>query len=667
MDLTSSAEGQQAEIALVYPPFASISMPSIQLGLLKALCTREGMPVDDFYFNVDFARTIGVPLYSSVTWFTGPQLGEWLFGASAFGDEVPAQPYVERFRDLLASMARGTGCSISDLVDLRQNRIPRLVSGAARVLARYRIVGFSSTFQQNVAALALARATKALRPDVDIVFGGSNMHGVMGEEFFRAFDFLDHVATGEADHLVVPLFRSILDRDRSATFGGILSRQGADGQKADSGGASADASYPMYAGNMDSLPVPDYASYFAALRRGGFTESSLGYPISIPFESSRGCWWGQKHHCTFCGLNTVGMAFRAKSPARVAEEIQTLQRAHGVDRFDATDNIIAHDGDGALLGRLSDLPRKVDLFYEIKSNIGPKEAARLAAAGVKRVQPGVESFSSRVLKIMDKGVGGLHNVNALRWLSTFGVSPLYNILYGFPGEELDDYEYQRELVGKITHLPPPSSVGRIRLDRFSPNFERPELRARFHDVRPAESYGYVYPVTVDLDRAAYHFEGAGDQAATADKLQAFFREVDAWKASWGQGRYVTLPFQAPPPTRPRLEYRRLAGGGGLVLDGRRRPTSPEKVPLARTATSLLEALLFRPTPIASVTQKVAREGHREDEVLQELAGLQARGLVLVENKLALALPVLDATDGLTREHLHEPAARPPARVALPVL
>jgi ribosomal peptide maturation radical SAM protein 1 len=663
MDFVSTPVDCRAEIALVNPPFGAIFTPSIQLGLLKALCARDGLAVDDIYANVDFAQQLGIQLYNAVCWMIGPQVGEWLFGASAFGAEVPVDRYIERFRDLLTPMTRATGSSIPDLLYIRQTEIPRLVSRIAAELARYRVIGFSTTFQQNVAALAFARAIKAANPDAIIVFGGSNVHGVMGEELFRAFSFLDHVVVGEADHLVAPLFRSLLDGDRAVALDGVLSRR----RRGPSGGPDrATASYPAYPGNLDSLPVPDYSSYFRTMRRAGLLDVDLGYPIAIPFESSRGCWWGAKNHCTFCGLNTVGMTFRPKSPARVVGEIETLRQTYGIHRFEATDNIISRDNDSALLTELAKLPHKPELFYEIKSNIGPRDAARLAAAGVLRVQPGVESFSTHVLKIMNKGVSGLHNINALRWLSTFGISPLYNILYGFPDEEPEDYEYQHQLVARIAHLPPPSSVGRIRLDRFSPNFERPELRAQFTDIKPAESYAYVYPDSVDLERAAYHFEGTALRAATADQLQSLFKAVDAWKVVWGQGRAVVLPFQPPPATRPRLDYRRT-DGEFIVLDGRRTPATPELIRLAPPAASLLEAMLFRPVPLHDVIHKLASSGPRGERLLQDLAELQDRGLVLIENKLGLALPLVDADDELVRDQLREPPAAARPRFALPMV
>ena len=65
--------------------------------------------------------------------------------------------------------------------------------------------------------------------------------------------------------------------------------------------------------DLDALPVPDYSDYFRDLDASGVSADVL--PVLL-FETARGCWWGAKSHCTFCGLNGGAMAFRAKSQSR---------------------------------------------------------------------------------------------------------------------------------------------------------------------------------------------------------------------------------------------------------------------------------------------------------------------------------------------------------------
>jgi hypothetical protein len=49
--------------------------------------------------------------------------------------------------------------------------------------------------------------------------------------------------------------------------------------------------------------------------------SEIGERIEpgLLIETSRGCWCGAVSHCTFCGLNGEGMAYRRKSPQRVID------------------------------------------------------------------------------------------------------------------------------------------------------------------------------------------------------------------------------------------------------------------------------------------------------------------------------------------------------------
>ena len=45
-----------------------------------------------------------------------------------------------------------------------------------------------------------------------------------------------------------------------------------------------------------------------------------GANYALYLEGSRGCWWGQKHPCSFCGLNGRKNVYRYKSAGRLYEE-----------------------------------------------------------------------------------------------------------------------------------------------------------------------------------------------------------------------------------------------------------------------------------------------------------------------------------------------------------
>ncbi|KAK0348056.1 hypothetical protein LTR94_038722, partial [Friedmanniomyces endolithicus] len=67
-----------------------------------------------------------------------------------------------------------------------------------------------------------------------------------------------------------------------------------------------------------------------------------------------------------------------------------------------------------MLDRLAQTSPRLRLMGEIKANQSDERLGRFAAAGFVELQPGIESFSSEVLKLMDKGVRGIHNVLTLK-------------------------------------------------------------------------------------------------------------------------------------------------------------------------------------------------------------------------------------------------------------
>jgi hypothetical protein len=129
----------------------------------------------------------------------------------------------------------------------------------------------------------------------------------------------------------------------------------------------------------------------------------------------------------------------------------------------------------------------------------------LSEARVLKIQPGIESLSDQVLRIIRKGVGGMHNLQFLKWCREWGVLPMWTVLWSFPGEEPAEYERMAQLFPLLTHLTPPLAGLSIVLERFSPNFNEPQARG-FKDVRPMPAYPFVYDVPAEaLQDIAYFF------------------------------------------------------------------------------------------------------------------------------------------------------------------
>src|SRR5262249_37819581 len=144
-----------------------------------------------------------------------------------------------------------------------------------------------------------------------------------------------------------------------------------------------------------------YQQFKALLPNSTLAESEV---IWLPYESSRGCWWGEKHHCTFCGLNAQTMKYREKSPDRVINDLNKLLKTHPTRRVCMVDNIMPHTYFRTLIPRLGSEIPDLHMFYEQKANLSLGQVTALKDAGILEVQPGIEALSSSLLKSMDKGV-----------------------------------------------------------------------------------------------------------------------------------------------------------------------------------------------------------------------------------------------------------------------
>ncbi|MEE9305797.1 MAG: RiPP maturation radical SAM protein 1, partial [bacterium] len=182
-------------------PFGSIRFPSIQLGLLQAIAKAAGIRVRGLYACIDFARRIGFRLYDALAQHRGVLIGEWLFTRAAFPQHPLAEEFPHRFRDILRNAVETAGTSEEALIAIRNETAARFISDLSdQILSGdARIIGFSSTFEQNVSSLALARTLKQREPDIVTLFGGANFDGPMGPAYMRAFPWIDIAVVGEAD------------------------------------------------------------------------------------------------------------------------------------------------------------------------------------------------------------------------------------------------------------------------------------------------------------------------------------------------------------------------------------------------------------------------------------------------------------------------------------
>jgi ribosomal peptide maturation radical SAM protein 1 len=503
---------------LIVPPFNAANRPSLAAHLLQACARQCGHEVGVVYANLALAARIGSELHQQMSYTSASTLiGERLFARAAYSLE----PLGARFE---ADHARRAGYDPDALWYAEQVAFAwcrEFISGLP--LSDCDVVGCSSMFEQNAASIALLRTAKRLHPELTTIIGGANCDGPMAEGLLAlAPDAIDFAFSGEAD----TTFPEFLDRlEHSDDIGARVVR-----------GRMTEA--------LDALPRPEYGEYFEQLAASGI-ELAIE-DIWIPYESSRGCWWGEKHHCTFCGINGTAMSFREKEPARVLEDLTWFRESYGARNICMVDNIMPHRYFRTLLPDLAAAELGLHIFYEQKANLTLPRLERLSAAGVTLIQPGIEALSTKLLALMDKGVTSCQNVALLRYARATGVSVNWNLLWDFPGDTEDMYDAMLALAPLMAHLQPPTGFWPLSIERFSPYFDHAD-RYGITAIEPVPSYTDVAPQHVSARDTAYHFtasyeSGARRQPALVNQLR---RAIDEWRSLWGCATPTSATDAAP--------------------------------------------------------------------------------------------------------------------------
>jgi ribosomal peptide maturation radical SAM protein 1 len=534
-------------VLLLNMPFVSVSRPSIGLSLLKARLAEEGIECVIGYPSILMAERISLETYMLADERLSHALflGDWLFAQHSFPDKLDIDTYVNCLKQ-----HSGSEENFNAVMAARPQIGPFLEACFDKYdIASFDVIGFTTTFQQSLGCLALSRMIKDRMPEKIVVFGGGNCEGVMGLELHRSFPWIDYICSGESDHSFPELLKRIAAKKPLAGIPGLIYRDG---------GVSCIGGPADKIHDMDALPDPDFSDFFDQVNASPL-KPKLSPAMLI--ETARGCWWGAKQHCTFCGLNGDTMAFRAKSADRVLAEIERQVARHGIKHFQAVDNIISHDYFKSLLPVLKERAMGVTFFYEIKSNLRRDQVKMLREAGVLAVQPGIESLSSHVLSLMKKGVTGIQNMALLKWCREYGIEAAWNLLYGFPGETGEDYDTSARYASAIPHLRPPGAVAPIRLDRFSPNFNRAEDFG-IVNIRPFALYRYIYPLPPEsIANLAYFFEYEHrDGRKPETYLTNMMEQVKVWKENAGGDLRKQYNHQAElmvvdtRPGRPQMMY-----------------------------------------------------------------------------------------------------------------
>ncbi len=495
------------EVLLIYPPFGAAEAPAVGLSNLKAVLEKNNIWSKVIYANLIFRDLISKNIYNTLSYASSKE-AMWYFGEFVFADE--AFPTAKNKHKLLEEKFHMEKAANSKLIANFEilNKVNDYLRGIRDLILSEnpKIVGFSTTYQQTCASVAIARYIKEVKPEIVTVLGGFNCNQPMADVLKNITPSIDYIFSGEGEDEFLQFVQNGLEgkwpSNKIIECGPIQ--------------------------DLNSIPYPDFTDFFEYITITGYQPESSFEMIRIPFESSRGCNWGR---CNFCGQNTDTTIFREKASFRIEEELKFLGVNYPGKIVAAVDTVLPPNAGKAF--RSFKKPASIEqIAYQLRSTVSFLDLKALKNSGITICHPGIENLNDNILKLMNKGTSVLNNLRLMRDCRRLDIFNFWNFLYGVPCETEEDYEETINLIPMIHHLRPPSEENQIEIMRYSP-FQKMPLKYNIENLRVKGSACYIYPDTQGLEEIALYFEGDYPIAFDNQELKTkFFNALAHWKELW---------------------------------------------------------------------------------------------------------------------------------------
>lgn len=181
--------------------------------------------------------------------------------------------------------------------------------------------------------------------------------------------------------------------------------------------------------SLDIMPLSTFEEFNLSL----YTQSLL------PLLWSMGCI----RKCAFCLDRVFSGTYSFKSVSKIIREIKFYTEQYGIKRFRFVDNLI--NGNLQSVNEFCCQIVKEDISIEwdgqivVRGDMNKLFFRKLKASGCDRLDLGVESFSDKVLRAMNKGFLAKDAVQNIIDAKSAGLKVSIFIIIGFPGEEEADF------------------------------------------------------------------------------------------------------------------------------------------------------------------------------------------------------------------------------------
>jgi len=279
------------------------------------------------------------------------------------------------------------------------------------------VLGIGCASELLPPVLTAVNQIKRKFPRKKVLMGGVGPTGAVGD-IIRQFPAVNYVALGEGERCAVRLMSRLKEkRGKGRMPGGIAYRRKRE---------------PVAAPPEAGLPLSD-ESLFPAYHRVDMDK--YGH---VGIYSSRGCMY----RCTFCDVAPFwGQTHRVRRVEDVADEIQFLEEVYGRRTFDIMDDIFVLDRERTLSFCREIRRRRLDVEWACCGRVDLMDdalMAEMADSGCRWMFYGLESGSSRVLKMIRKGFTASKAREAV--VATQRYFPVVaSLMWGFPFESLEDF------------------------------------------------------------------------------------------------------------------------------------------------------------------------------------------------------------------------------------
>lgn len=294
--------------------------------------------------------------------------------------------------------------------------------------AKVDVVGLSVCFPgQLQPAYAFALKIKRELPHVHVTCGGPGITQMLirlsGQRLARALGPFDTACVYEGEHTLLGLVRALEEKRPLRECSNVVVRDKLMGARWLAGHGMED---------LKVLPPPDFDglpldTYFAP-------------KLVIPYDPTRGCYWGK---CSFChyGLAEVGTAaYRERELSGIVAHLGALSEKYGTKYFYFSQDSVAPKTIVKLAQAILDAKLDIRWATDLKPEkyLTKDRADTLRKAGAVACALGVESGSDRVLSLIDKGAPVEVVKTVVDHLAGVGIAAEAMCFTDFPTETHDE-------------------------------------------------------------------------------------------------------------------------------------------------------------------------------------------------------------------------------------